>query len=222
MTLLQEMEGKPHGRPTLLDLFCGATVGGCAAGYARAGFRVTGVDHLPQPRYLLSGASEFVEADALAYLAEHGREYDVISASPPCQHYSRATAWRGDRANHPDLIALTRSLLAAAGRPHVIENVPDAQRLLRFPLVLCGTMFGLRVRRHRYFECPSLPLVLVEDCRHRADDYSFDHGFKQTEATYRDAMGVPWMTVEESRQAVPPAFTQWLGTRLLTMLEERP
>lgn len=200
-------------RPRLLDLFCGA--GGCARGYQLAGWHVTGVDHRPQPRY---AGEVFVQADALEYLAARGREFDAIHASPPCQAYSRATAWRGNRSDHPDLIGRTRELLEAAGRPVVIENVQEARRLLRFPILLCGSMFGLRVQRHRYFEVPGLPLVLLPPCRHRRDDYSFDHGGKQTEAVYRDALGCDWMTVQEARQAVPPAYTEFIGLRLMTML----
>lgn len=203
------------GRPRILDLFCGA--GGAGYGYHLAGFDVVGVDHLPQPRYPF----EAVRADALEYLREFGGLFEAVHASPPCQAYSRATAWAGDRLRHPDLIAATRTTLEASGRPYVIENVQEARRLLRFPVMLCGSMFGLRVQRHRYFEAPWLPLVLLPDCRHRPDDYSFDHGGKQAESVYRDALGCHWMTVLEARQAVPPAFTRWLGERLLAALEGR-
>jgi hypothetical protein len=200
-------------KPRLLDLFCGA--GGCGAGYARAGYEVVGVDCRPMPRYPFA----FVQADALAHVAEHGREFDVIHASPPCQAYSAATAWRGKRSDHPDLIAPTRAALEKTGRPYVIENVPDARHLLRFPLLLCGSQFGLRVQRHRYFEAPSLPLILLPDCRHRADDYAFDHGGKQTESVYRDALGCGWMTAREARQAIPPAYTEFIGKQLIRALE---
>jgi len=204
-------------RPKLLDLFCGA--GGCACGYTRAGFDVTGVDHVPQKRYLLSGATRFVQTDALEYLAEHGREYDVIHASPPCQAYSRATAWVGDRSSHPDLIAAVQRLLAASGRSYVLENVQDARHLLHEPVMLCGTMFGLPFQRHRYFECPWLPFELQPDCQHRSGDYSHDHGAKQTESVYREALGCDWMTCHEARQAIPPAYCEWLGRRLITIFE---
>ncbi len=195
--------------PRLLDLFCGA--GGCGMGYARAGFEVVGVDIKPQPRYPF----EFIQGDALEYLAAHGRDFDAIHASPPCQAYSRATAWRGKRSSHPDLIAVVRELLERSGVPFVIENVQDARPMLRWPQLLCGSMFGLRVRRHRYFETPSLPLVLVPGCRHRGNDYSHDHGAKQTERAYADAMGCEWMTVHEARQAIPPAYTEFIGRQLL-------
>ena len=71
-------------RPRLLDLFCGA--GGAGMGYHRAGFDVTGVDIKPQKNYPFA----FVQGDALAYVREHGHEYDAIHASPPCQAYTRA------------------------------------------------------------------------------------------------------------------------------------
>ncbi len=199
--------------PRLLDLFCGA--GGCSVGYHRAGFDVVGVDNRPMPRYPF----EFVQGDALEYVQQHGREFDVIHASPPCQAYSRATAWRGDRGNHPDLIAETRRLLASS--VYVIENVQEARHLLRFPILLCGSIFGLPVRRHRYFEAPDVPLSLVPSCQHRRGDYSHDHGGKQTERTYTDAMGCPWMTVEEGRQAIPPAYCEFIGKQLLRVLENQ-
>ena len=66
----------------LLDLFCGA--GGAGMGYHRAGFdEIVGVDINPQPRYPF----EFIQGDALEYVAEHGHEFDAIHASPPCQGY---------------------------------------------------------------------------------------------------------------------------------------
>lgn len=203
-------------RPRILDLFCGA--GGCSVGYQRAGFDVVGVDVEPQPNYPF----EFVQADAIAYAAQWFNmsydgvsfPFDAVHASPPCQAYSRATAWRGNRSKHPDMIDRVREVIGWYGVPYVIETVQEGRRRLRFPILLCGSMFGLRVQRHRYFEVPSLPLTLTPDCRHRPDDYSFDHGSKQPESVYRDAMGCDWMTVEESRQAIPPAYTEYLG-RLL-------
>src|SRR5262245_55206129 len=186
----QDPQQAETSRPVLRGL-----TGGCSVGYHRAGFDVVGVDHAPQPRYPF----RFVLADALEYLAGHGREFDAVHASPPCQAYSRATACRGDRSAHPDLIDRVRALLVASGRPSAIENVQEARHLLRSRLMLCGTAFGRRVRRQRWFEL-SVPVgELVRPCQHRRSDCCFDHGAKQTEAAYRGAMGCEWMTVHEAR-----------------------
>ena len=145
----------------LLDLFSGA--GGGAKGYHQAGFEVTGIDCRPQPRYPYA----FVQADALAYLAAYGHEYDAIHASPPCQKYCALRHL--SKKDHPDLIPQTRELLHRIGRPFVIENVPGAP--LVSPMTLCGTMFGLRtdcgaeLRRHRLFET-NWPLMCGLKCRH--------------------------------------------------------
>ena len=210
-------------RPRLLDLFCGA--GGCAVGYHRAGFDVVGVDVKPQPRFPF----EFIQADAFDYLealmglSRFGTDipFAAIHASPPCQAYSRATAWRGDRDKHPDLIAQTREGLSWFGVPYAIENVQEARHLLRGGFMLCGSSFGLPFRRHRWFEL-SVPVgELVSPCQHRKGDYSFDHGVKQAEAVYRDAMECDWMTVHESRQAIPPAYTEFIGRQLLNAINHQ-
>lgn len=220
-------------KPRLLDLFCGA--GGCSAGYVRAGFDVTGVDHRPQPRYLLSGATAFVQADALAYIAEHGREFDCIHASPPCQAYTVAVKrWDHKGKHHPDLVAATRDALEATGRPWVIENVMGAP--LRFPVFLCGTMFGLRVFRHRLFEASFLLLVPSHE-RHNGSTgahrgYSTaqsgrngfvcvaGHNFEAKAAAA--AMGIDWMrTRREFSQAIPPAYCEFVGRQLLNQIRNR-
>src|SRR3990167_3259097 len=131
--------------PRLLDLFCGA--GGSAVGYSRAGFDdIVGVDNRPMPRYPFT----FVQADALEYVAEHGREFDAIHASPPCQGYSvmRNLPWLKAK-EYPLLIEPTRELLEAFGKPWIIENVMGAKLRAGW---LCGTMFDLPIFGHRYFE----------------------------------------------------------------------
>ena len=194
-------------KPLLLDLFCGA--GGAAMGYHRAGFDVVGVDHKPQPRYPF----EFIQADAMTFPLEG---FDVIHASPPCQAYSKATAWRGDRSKHPDLIGRVQRRLR--GYRYVIENVQEARFHLVEPLMLCGSMFGLPIRRHRYFELSPSLSVLLWPCVHRRSDLSHDHGRKQTERQYRQALGCDWMTVRESREAIPPAYTDHIGQQLMRAL----
>jgi len=196
----------------LLDLFCGA--GGAAKGYADAGFEVVGVDIKSQPNY----PYEFHQADVFDLSILWMQGFDAIHASPPCQAYSRATAWTGDRSSHPDLIAPVQALLYVVGLPYVIENVQDARRLLREPVMLCGSMFGVPVQSHRFFEVSPPYFPLVPPCQHRATDASRDHGSKQTESEFRDAMGCGWMNAHEAREAIPPAYTKFLGTQLLDHL----
>ncbi|GAB3646004.1 DNA cytosine methyltransferase [Glycomyces tarimensis] len=203
----------------LLDLFCCA--GGAAMGYHRAGFDVVGVDIRPQPRYPFA----FVQADALEYVAEHGHEFDAIHASPPCQAFTSARVIHG--RSHPDLVDATRRLLEASGRPWVMENVPGAP--LRADLVLCGSMFPqLRdgpygIVRHRLFEFADMPigLVLVPPCHHPPKTVSvFGHGghVYHGVAQWRRVMGIDWMTRDELSQAIPPAYTELIGTQLLHRL----
>lgn len=214
-------------RPRLLDLFSGA--GGAAVGYSRAGWDVTGVDLAPQPRYPFA----FHRADALAYLTEHGHEYDAIHASPPCQAYSALRNRHPDRT-YPDLVAATRTALVASGRPWVIENVPGAP--LHHWIALCGTMFGLRVYRHRRFETscflwqpqhPEHPVHRLGGLQQRGrKTHYLAGGFVTITGNVGSycgpAMGIDWMTGEELSQAIPPAYTAFIGSHLLAALEEAP
>jgi hypothetical protein len=216
----------------LLDLFCGA--GGAGAGYHRAGFDVVGVDIKPQPHYPFA----FHQADALEYVAAHGNEYEVIHASPPCQRYSTITHAAGTPDDQPDLVGITRDLLRAVGVPWIIENVPGAPLVKDAPLfggiMLCGSMFGLGVRRHRCFES-SMPLSQMP-CRHDFEmpHYEvYDHGKWYSSAlvpvygrgggkavdSWPLAMGIGWMTRDELTQAIPPAYTEWVGRQMLAALE---
>jgi DNA (cytosine-5)-methyltransferase 1 len=190
-------------RPLLLDLFCGA--GGASVGYHGAGFDVIGVDLHPQPRYPF----EFVQADALTFPLDG---FDAIHASPPCQHYANVTSWRGSRQDHPDLIAATRRALQASGLPWVIENVPEAP--VRPDFLLCGSQFGLKVRRHRAFETSLRLYSLIPPCQH-VGLLPFMH---KAERAYADALGCEWMTARDAREAIPPVFTQHIGEQLLAHL----
>ena len=203
----------------LLDLFCGA--GGSAMGYYRAGFDdITGVDNKPMPRYPF----QFIQADALEYLAEHGHEYDVIHASPPCQRYTRAQNASKNSGAHPDLIEPIRNLLMLTKKLYVIENVIGAP--LIDPKVLCGLSFGLRVRRHRLFETNFFFLVPPDQCKN--EDYYVIFGNEVRERRHgehagrknkinegRIAMGIEWMTRKELSEAIPPAYTEYIGKRIL-------
>lgn len=196
-------------------------------GYHRAGLHVTGVDIKPQPRYPFA----FIQADALAYVREHGHEYDAIHASPPCQAYIRSGMVAKD-GRHPDLLPTTRAALESAAQPWIIENVPGAP--MRADILLCGSMFGLPLRRHRLFECsPPLP-VLTPPCDHSrpiTGVYGHPHGkggawrngkrpmLPSDPNTWSLAMGIDWMQPLELAAAIPPAYTEYIGRQLLTVCE---
>ena len=208
----------------LLDLFCGA--GGAGMGYHRAGFEVVGVDIVNQPRYPFT----FIQADALEYCATHGHEFDVIHASPPCQAWSKETAMQY-RGNHPKLIEPTREALAATGKPFVIENVPGARHELRNPVMFCGSMFGLRVWRHRYFEFHPELFTLMPPCNHSfvpvlVTGTTRRKGCRRVDppvALRRSAMGIDWpMRVAGLDEAIPPAYTEFIGRQLWQALENQP
>jgi DNA (cytosine-5)-methyltransferase 1 len=205
----------PHlPRPRLLDLFCGA--GGAAKGYQRAGFYVVGVDINPQPHYC---GDEFHQADAMTYPLDG---FGVIHASPPCQAYVRSGNTARD-GRHPRLIGPVRRRLLEIELPYVIENVPGAP--LRSDVILCGSMFGLQVRRHRWFET-NMPIApWTPSCDHSrpiTGVYGHPHGAEGAYPgmlpgdldTWSAAMGIDWMTAAELADAIPPAYTEWVGNEL--------
>ncbi|MFB6828140.1 SAM-dependent methyltransferase [Streptomyces hydrogenans] len=207
-------------RPRLLDVFC--CQGGASAGYAAAGFDVTGVDLHPQPRYPFT----FVQGDAIAYIREHGHEYDVIAGSPPCQRYTLCQRIQGNE--HPDLIGPAREAMEATGRPWIIENVPEAAPELRDPVTLCGASFGLHTYRHRLFES-NLPLEVPEHPEHvhptvkmgrplqEGDWYHAVGNFSNVPYVRRD-LNVPWMSRDGIRECIPPVYAEHLGRQVLAHL----
>lgn len=229
-------------QPRLLDLFCGA--GGAGMGYNRAGFEVVGVDIEPQPHYPF----EFKQIDAIEILVALAdsvkswgsvkfpntwKSFDAIHASPPCQGYvgwQNISESRGGTNDHPRLIEPVREFLHKTGLPWVIENVENAP--LQTNLVLCGSMFGLGVRRHRKFETSFAVLGRPASCNHsgnevgvygkldgrrlftRADGSELRNPSSLEQA--QEAMGIDWMEWDELREAIPPAYTEWIGKELLS------
>lgn len=199
-----------------LDLFCGA--GGASMGLFRAGFEVVGVDIQPQPNYPF----DFAQADAMNFPLEG---FDFVWASPPCQAHTTLRARHQDR-DYPCFISATRERLKTAGVPYCIENVVGAPLLN--PIQLCGSSFGLKVRRHRLFES-NFP-ILALPCAHAAQGRPIDvsgTGARRVKPRTDgkggnpnkprnlqealEAMGIEWMTRKEVSQAIPPAYSEYIG-----------
>ena len=207
-------------RPRLLDLFCCA--GGAAKGYHDAGFDVVGVDVEPQPDY----PYEFHQADALEFPLDG---FDAIHASPPCQSFTAyRRKGRGVGDGYPDLIEPIRTRLERSGLPYVIENVAGAP--LRNAVMLCGSSFGLDVRRHRYFES-NAPLT-APPCDHSWQTPRFPPATNRTNLrrtvevgvwripleVQQRAMGIDWMPLRSLSEAIPPAYTEHIGRQLLAVI----
>lgn len=237
-------------KPKLLDLFCCA--GGASVGYHKSGFDVVGVDIKPQPNYpypfilgdavdvlnrMLQG-ERFQASDDNRYRLD---DFDFIHASPPCQAYMDTNKGGAKPSKHPRLIEPIRDLLLKTGKMFVIENVHLAP--VRHDLMLCGTMFDLRVIRHRYFECSDPPPCEMK-CNHwgtvAGGDfvgvYAFGgrghrHGKGRRDGppmpakvTAAEAMGIHWMKQKELFEAIPPAYTKFIGdwaiNRLNTIISD--
>ena len=211
----------------LLDLYCGT--GGAAMGYHRAGFtEIVGIDNKPQPHYPFP----FVQAEVLSFDSFAG--FDLVHASPPCQHFTRYRNVHKDIIDrYEDLIAPTRELLVKSGIPFIIENVPKAP--IADDVQLCGSMFGLDVRRHRWFEYGGMEPPAAPPCDHgvwterkykssstrKNLRYTIEVGaWDEKIALQKECMGVDWpITVRELSEAVPPAYTEWIGRQLLPISE---
>ena len=229
--------------PIALDLYC--CQGGASAGYARAGYRVCGIDINPQPRYpfpflrmdALEALSRLLAGETLTFIGPGEYEwYDfslsdlaLAHASPPCQARTRAQKIRGN--DHPLLIAPTRDRLAETGLPYVIENVvadgPDPDPLVD-PVMLCGAMFRLETYRHRLFEtnwdmqAPHHPDHTARTTKmgrppvpgeymHIVGNFAgVDHA--------RQVMDMPWANRDGLREAIPPAYTEYVGRQLRSRL----
>jgi DNA (cytosine-5)-methyltransferase 1 len=207
-------------RPLCIDLFCGA--GGAAMGLYRAGFDLEGWDINPQPNYPFKfNQGNALEADL--------NSADLVWASPPCQAYTMATiSHRKAGKVYPDLMAETRDKLVKSQKPYIIENTPGAP--MRVNIILCGSMFGLNVIRHRWFEYSFNCFLMVNPCQHpenpccvvghgttswaRAKNGGKCHTIKEA----RKAMGIDWMTRQELSLAVPPAYSEYLGRAAMEAL----
>ncbi len=213
-------------KPKLLDLFC--KEGGATRGYQLAGFQVTGVDLKAQPRYI---GEHFIQADAREVLADLTflRSFDALAGSPPCQAHSALRA--SNPHTYADFIPQTRAAFREAGQPYAIENVVGAP--LDDPTLLCGSMFGLgaggyQLQRHRLFETSfslppsacdhdSRPVIGVYGnkarCRRRGNGIP-SMGTNLPKRLGEEAMGIDWMTINGLSEAIPPAYTLYVGNQL--------
>lgn len=201
-----------------LDLFCGA--GGASMGLHQAGFDVTGVDLESQPSYPF----RFIRANALEI---DFSGFDFVWASPPCQAFT-AYKRRPDHVRpRENFIPLVREKLRATGIPFVIENVPGAP--LENPVTLCGSMFGLDVKRHRIFET-NFPIEKLA-CNHKIWTPRFPPATNRKNLrltvevgvwriplpTQQKAMGIDWMKLEELSEAIPPAYSKHIASSFLSL-----
>jgi DNA (cytosine-5)-methyltransferase 1 len=207
-------------RPKLLDWFCGE--GGAAMGYYKAGFDVFGVDIESQPRYPFP----FMQANVLTLEPDFLSRFEAHHASPVCKRYSACSTI--NNRDHPDQIADVREMLINTGKPWAIENVEGAP--LKDPVWLCGTMFGLRTYRHRGFET-SFDLSTPDHPAHTTplrkmgrpvQDDEFIHvvGHYSGVQLARDVMGMPWGSRDGMAQAVPVAYTEYVGKFLMEAVRQ--
>lgn len=241
-------------RPKLMDLFSGA--GGAAMGYFRAGFDPYGIDNNPKPLrhypfpYLcmdaLAAIDRLLKGEGLTFSngeTLYLKDFAAFHASPPCQDDSIATQkWKNKGYVYPQLIEPTRKRLIVIAKPYVVENVTGAKRRLNNPILLCGLTFGLKVVRHRWFECQPFIMSLGHSSRqchgavtkkiaindpagHGRPGHTYraltvaGHGGNSQSFRWQDwqeAMGIDWMIKEELTQAIPPCYTEYIGKYLLS------
>jgi len=220
----------------LLDLFCGA--GGASKGYAQAGFEVTGIDVKHGKNYPFN----YIRGDVRDYLdIDYLRQFDAIAASPPCQTFSATKHLRdaqGGTSKAINMIPEVREALINSGKLYVIENVPQAP--LFNAVQLCGSGFQLKVRRHRLFE--SNVSLLGNKCLHKEQGkpigvygakndtaqgvdrvtgkYVIGGSTAKTLEEGQEAMGIDWMNWSELREAIPPAYTEFIGRQIIQILKE--
>jgi DNA (cytosine-5)-methyltransferase 1 len=190
-------------------------------GLSRTGFEVVGFDIAPQPRYPF----EFHQQDALNVDLS---SFDAVWASPPCQRWTRAgNGARAQGRTYPDLITPTRERFLQAGLPWVIENVLNAP--VQPHVMLCGKMFGLRVYRHRLFESSVFMLAPPHEKHYdhmKKQDGKFSPkgfisvaGHSPRKDIAASVMQIDWMNHSEITQAIPPAYSEFLGLQLMNHLE---
>lgn len=231
-------------RPTLLDGCCCAGLG--ADGYTAVGIRVAkGIDVTEQPNY----PYPFQRADVFPVLSsDEPEQYSALHFSFPCQEHTDARhlrAAQNGKSRFGDLLTPGLALLRKRWnhKPWVVENVDDRTKKVRAIMapregesliMLCGSMFGLQVQRHRLF-LANFPLRQPV-CDHSTFERDPVSGRPRPWGVYhvkgdaipaggrtardeehgRQVMGshrlLPW---HELKEGFPPAYTSFVGADLL-------
>ncbi len=230
-----------------LDLCCCS--GGASDGYHDAGFEVTGVDIKEQKQYPYS----FYKGDAVEIVRGAGlvnlNEFDFIHASPPCQTHTSLVHIRnaqGGKAAVVDILDEVVEGLIACKKPFIVENVSNAILKKKHDglheITLCGSMFGLKVRRHRKF-WSNIPITTEGmKCEHKKQGkpvgvygskgdqvkgmwkgkMSYGGTTAKTDEEAISAMGfkrkVPWNKLKE---AIPPSYTEFLGKQIIDFIKSK-
>lgn len=214
---------------------------------------MTGVDHFKQPRYGKSGGAYFVHSDVM-YMLNNPDWYDWLDAfdffhiSPPCQAFSKTKAFTPDaESRHTDLVTPTLAILKKnwSHKLWVMENVPEAPMYSRIDQVLklcassfpghCGYDERRLMHRHRWFRLHGFQVPKI-GCTHNGYKplgvygalNSGPPGGGEEPANMAEAcklMQIDWMKWRELKEAVPPAYSQYVTTApggLVDMLESVP
>jgi hypothetical protein len=220
--IVSEYNSEFHKSPGLkvLDLFCCSGVG--AEGYLKHTKNVLGVD-IARPTFY---PATFLQADIRELPLTFVQLFDFVHYSPPCQGYSDTKGLSANKQNYDlDVIPFCRDLALRSGVPSIIENVDTAP--LSRDFVLCGSMFGLGVIRHRVFECVNwLPFHSGLYCDHKRFKnpiITLAGEFKGSKHAAAVAMGCyPSRTRWELKQGIPPAYCDYIFKVFMRSLTSSP
>lgn len=229
-------------KPRLLDLFCGA--GGAGAGYARAGFDVTGVDIKPQPRYpfefIQADALDYCREHGHEYDAIHasppcqgysrmrhlpwlkGREYPMLIEATREALEASGAAWVIENVEDAPLqngVVLCGAMFGLRVYRH--RKFESSIMLLGPPhqkhavVIGSGRMLNDRARPNSegWVSLPSKGSPL--NGLRGTGDYITVAGHFSNMSAACEAMGIDWMRRDELSQAIPPAYTEYLGRQLM-------
>ncbi|MFA4974650.1 MAG: class I SAM-dependent methyltransferase [bacterium] len=211
-----------------------------------AGFDVIGVDIVPRPRYPF----RFVQADALRPPFNLSR-FDLIWASPPCQAHSAMRTMHNAREHADHIPATRKMLRASGALYIIenVVGAPLENPIMLCGTMFGLGVEDAELRRHRIFET-NFP-ILAPECQHglraatlgvygghvrnrkRRTIGVYGEGFRDIRRKMdrgvedfsieqgRVAMGIDWMTTAEMSQAIPPAYSEYLGRWAISALQER-